>query len=90
MFSFLGIDSAVYHKSYQGGSGWYPSSTGYESLGGVVIRDITAASWGPNRTDVFVIGTNGATFHKYYTPATGFSNYENLGGVSISPVAPES
>ena len=86
----VGTDNAIYHKYYDGTSGgWGPSSTGYESLGGAVIYDPTAVSWGPGRLDLFVIGTDGGTYHKAY--AGGWqpsqTGYEDLGGVAISSVA---
>jgi hypothetical protein len=88
-----GTDSAVYHKWYDGSS-WGPSLTGYERMGGIVIRDITGVCWGPNRIDLFVIGTAGDIFQKYWSPSTGWkpalTDYYELGGVSYSAVATNS
>jgi len=85
----LGLDGAVYHK-WWAGAGWQPGLTAYERMGGIVIRDITAVSWGPQRIDLFVIGTGGNIHQKYWTP-TGWSpsltNYDNLEGISYSAVA---
>jgi hypothetical protein len=45
-------------------------------------------SWGPNRIDVFGIGTNGAMFHKAFDGGAwrpSASGWESLGGVFASP-----
>ncbi|KAJ6499817.1 hypothetical protein DFH09DRAFT_1289897 [Mycena vulgaris] len=86
----IGLDSAVYHKWWDGN--WGPSVTGYERMGGIVIRDITAVCWGPNRIDMFVIGIDGAINHKAWSPSSGWSpslttGYERLGGISYTSVA---
>ena len=80
----LGTNSAVYHKWFQTATGWKPGLTDYESLGGTVIRDISAVSWGQARIDYFVIGTDGGIYQKYWTPPDG---YQGLEGVSYSAVA---
>ena len=49
--------SAVYHKWWDG-SIWGPSLTGYERMGGVCSRQPEVVAWGPNRLDVFVVGTD--------------------------------
>ncbi len=49
-----------------------------------------AVSWGPNRLDVFVLGTNRAMYHKWWNGAAwgpSFSGYEYMGG--ICNTAPE-
>lgn len=40
------------------------------------------ASWGPNRLDVFALGTSGAMYHQAWT-SSGWSGWESLGGVFI-------
>lgn len=37
---------------------------GFESLGGVLTSVPTVAAWGPNRLDVFALGTDAAAWHK--------------------------
>jgi len=87
-----GTDGAVYHKWY-GTTGWRPSFDGpFERMGGIVIRDITAVSWAPDRIDMFVIGTAGNIHQKYWTSSSGWQPsltgpYVNLGGISYSSVA---
>jgi hypothetical protein len=39
---------------------------GWESLGGVLTSDPAAVSWGPNRIDCFVRGTDNAMWHKWW------------------------
>ena len=41
-------------------------------------------SWGPNRLDAFVLGTNRAVFHKWFNGAWGpsITGYENMGGIA--------
>ena len=65
-----------------------PSLTGYERLGGVCIVGAAAVAWGPNRLDVFVLGTDSALYHKWWNgsawglPLTGF---ERMGGICVGP-----
>ncbi|MDX6610513.1 MAG: hypothetical protein QOF85_2438, partial [Solirubrobacterales bacterium] len=38
-------------------------------------------SWGPGRLDVFALGADGKTmFHKWFTSAEGWSEWEQRGG----------
>ncbi|TDW28638.1 Dot/Icm T4SS effector Zinc-dependent metalloprotease LegP [Cryobacterium psychrophilum] len=44
-------------------------------------------SWGPNRIDAFVLGTNRAVFHKWWNGANwgpSVTGYENMGGIAES------
>ena len=43
-------------------------------------------SWGANRLDAFVLGTNRAVFHKWFSGAGGpsITGYENMGGIAES------
>src|SRR5258705_12144332 len=38
------------------------------------------ASWGPDRLDAFVLGTDHALYHKWYD-GSGWNGFESLGGV---------
>lgn len=80
-------DGSVQHK-YWDGYQWGPSVKELESLGGSTSSPPIAASWGPNRTDIFIIGQDQGLYHKYWD---GFSwspsqkNWESLGGsLSVS------
>lgn len=54
-------------------------SNDFEDRGGLLISEPTACSWGYNRSDAFVVGTDGACYHQYWDGAN-WSAYENLGG----------
>ncbi|KMT21117.1 DUF346 domain-containing protein [Clostridium cylindrosporum] len=57
----------------------------WEDLGGVLTAAPSACSWGKNRIDVFVRGTDKSMYHKWWNGR--WSNYENLGGVLESAPA---
>jgi peptidoglycan hydrolase-like protein with peptidoglycan-binding domain len=57
----------------------------WESLGGVLTSAPGVSSWGSNRLDVFVRGTDNAMWHKWWAP--GWSGWESLGGVLTSAPA---
>ena len=40
--------------------------SGWEDLGGVIVSGARVASWGPDRLDVFVRGTDNALWHKWW------------------------
>lgn len=58
-------------------AGWHA----WESLGGGLGSDPAVSSWGPNRLDVFVAGTDDGLWHKSYDGGNGWSGWESLGGV---------
>lgn len=57
---------------------------GYESLGGVILSDPVTVSWGPDRLDVFALGTDSALWHRWWDGAS-WGGWESLGGVLTSP-----
>jgi len=76
-----------------GGALWYTpsgSSSTWTSLGGVCTASPAAVSWNtyPNsvRLDVFVRGTDGALWHKYYQ--NGWSGWQSLGGQLAAGTGP--
>jgi hypothetical protein len=89
-------DRQIYHKAFDSanGSQWFPSLTGWESLGGNDIFSLlvfpTVVSWGPNRLDLFAVGKNHEMYRKswdgaQWTPSP--TDWESLGGTfSDSPV----
>src|SRR6266508_4558088 len=84
----VGTDRAMYHKWFDASSGWGPSVTGYEYMGGICSSPATAVAWGKDRLDVFVLGTDSALYHKWWDgSAWGPSvvDYEYMGGVCASP-----
>ena len=69
-------------------SAWGPSVTGYEYMGGICMSAPEVASWGPNRLDAFVLGTDRALYHKWWDGVAwgpSVTGYEYLGGVCMSP-----
>ena len=53
------IDESVVHHHVGTWSGWH-------QLGGIFDDEPGAVSWGPNRIDVFVRGTNNHMYHKWW------------------------
>ena len=66
----------------------YGNSSTWNSLGGVCTSSPAAVSWSSTslRLDVFVRGTDGALWHKYYQ--NGWSGWESLGGQLASGTGP--
>lgn len=75
-----GMDSAVYHKWWNGTS-WH----GWESLGGQIQGAPAICSWASGRLDIFALGLNHHLYHKWYQG--GWSNWEDLGGLLSSEPA---
>ncbi len=42
---------------------------GWESLGGTIVAPPEAVAWGPNRLDVFAVGTDHALWHRWWDGA---------------------
>ena len=62
-------------------------SKGFERLGGVCVDRPEAVAWGPNRLDVFVIGTESALYHKWWNGSAwgpSVTGYEKMGGACTS------
>ena len=53
--------------------------SGWESRGGLLTSAPVAVSWGPNRLDVFAMGSDNAVWHRAYDGA-GWQAWESLGG----------
>jgi len=71
---------AVWHRSW-GGNGW----TIEDVRGGISTSDPAAASWGPNRLDVFCRGLNNHMWHCRYDG--NWSNWDDRGGILTSSPA---
>jgi hypothetical protein len=65
----------MYHKAWAGAA-W---QTNWDDLGGVFTSAPTVVSWGPNRLDVFGIGTDGNVYHKYWGGSSWSATWENRG-----------
>ncbi len=61
-------------------TGW----RGWESLGGVLESPPNAVAWGPNRLDVFVVGTDSALWHRWWD-GSNWGGWQSLGGILTSP-----
>jgi baseplate J-like protein/repeat uncharacterized protein DUF346 len=86
----IGTDGALYHKAWNGAQ-WQPSVTGYDRLGtpkaGVGVRgNPVAVSWDHDRLDIFVVGTDGALYHKWWDGANwgpSVTEFEFMGGIVV-------
>lgn len=85
-----GMDNALWHRWYDGG---WPN---WESLGGPLGGQISSdpesgpsvSSWGPQRLDVFVRGTDNAVWHRCSDDGgVRWSDWTSLGGVITSAPA---
>jgi hypothetical protein len=52
----------MYHKFWDG-TNWGPSRDDWEALSGTFESSPTVASWGPNRLDLFGLGTDNSMYH---------------------------
>ncbi|KAH8667026.1 carbohydrate-binding protein [Xylariales sp. PMI_506] len=82
-----GVDNHVYHKWQNGGgTTWGPGEDKWEDLQGVIISNPTGCSWGPNRLDVFALGTDNACWHKWWD-GSSWGGWESLGGGIIGDIS---
>ena len=72
------IGHSLRHK-YWNGSAW----GGPENLGGVLNSPPAVASWGANRLDIFVVGTDQALWHRWWN-GSAWGGWESLGGFLTS------
>jgi serine protease AprX len=63
-----------------------PTWSAWQSLGGTCLRGPGTASWGADRLDVMVVGTDSALWHKYWDGAA-WKGWYSQGGVCASPPA---
>jgi hypothetical protein len=57
------------------------------SAGAPRVSSSPTVAWGPNRLDVFVLGTNRALYHKWWNGSAwgpSLTGYENMGGICTS------
>jgi predicted nucleic acid-binding Zn-ribbon protein len=73
-------------KEIQKQGGKNPGATWgkWESLGGVLTSPPECVSWGANRIDCFVKGTDNALWHRWWN-GSRWGGWESLGGVLTSP-----
>ena len=58
------------------GSTWSPD---WQNLGGSLASPPVAATWGPNRLDVFAVDTGGGLIHRWWDGEL-WNDWEDLGG----------
>lgn len=76
-----GTDFTLRHRSFDGNSLiWLPD---WQNLGGSISSPPCAVSWGPDRLDVFAIGSDAALWHRWWDGAI-WNDWESLGGNFIS------
>ncbi len=75
--SAFGLKSTWFKFSIEG-----PIFATFENLGGTLKSAPAAASWGPNRLDLFVRGADDALWHKWWDGA--WRGWERLGGTLTS------
>ena len=89
----IGTDEGLYHKAWDG-TRWYPSVTDYENLGrpstgSGLARNPVVNSWGHDRLDVFIVGTDSALYHKWWDGSNwgpSVSDFEFMsGGITRDP-----
>ena len=87
----LGTNNEMFHKYWSPSTGWGPSQTGWEAIGGVFNSPPAVVSWSAERLDIFGLGTDNQMYHKYWSPTTGWgpsqTGWEAIGGVFNSPPA---
>src|SRR5205814_1914704 len=60
--------------------------SGWESPGGILTSARPAVAWGPDRLDVFGVGTDCAVWHRWWD-GMSWGGWESLGGSVMSPVS---
>ena len=86
IFGKASDSNSIYHKFWTGES-WRPRGDIAENLDDGVTEFAsgpTAVSWGPNRTDVFVLDTDSKTKHQYWDGTTWLTQWESLGDAQLS------
>src|SRR5207249_1890474 len=64
----------------------FTATTPWSSLGGAVTSGAAATSWASNRVDVFVRGTDSATYQNTWN-GTAWAGWKLLGGTATSKPA---
>ena len=85
-----GTDIKTMHKAYSPPTGWTPpmayNAESWDNMGGKIVGKPGVVSWGSDRLDVFVRGTDNRIYHKAWSgnawyPGSGVSDWENIGGL---------
>ena len=71
-----GLDGTLYHRwTDNAGTTWSP----WESLTIKILGVPSVVSWGPDRQDVFVRGTDDAIYHQVWARSTGRTGWTSVG-----------
>ncbi|MBD1874353.1 hypothetical protein H6F75_12740 [Nodosilinea sp. FACHB-131] len=83
----VGTDNRLYTKSWNGTKWSSYTQLGNELISSreAVVSWVSAVSWGPNRIDVFVIGTDSRLYTKSWD-GTKWSGYTQLGNEAVIEV----
>ena len=57
----------------------------WQRRGGILVQPPKVVSWGPNRLDVFGVGTDNALYHMAWN-GSSWSGWNRLGGILVAPV----
>ena len=77
---YIGVDRALYHKSWDGQT-YKPPGKEYERLGGTYTRTPTAVTTGPSEVSVFATGhQDNALYHYHWKAGSHWSGPEKLPG----------
>lgn len=83
VFAVNAADRSLQHRALVGGA-WQPSG-GFESLGGALsaTAKLGVVSWGPNRVDVFAVGSasDNTIYHTWYG-GSSWNGWETMAGAS--------
>jgi hypothetical protein len=58
--------------------------SGWGSLGGYCLDGLALTSWGPERLDLFTVGSDAAIYHQFYNGTAWSGWVEDLGGNCLS------
>ena len=75
---------AANHRWWDGGASWYGA---WDSLGITIAGAPSVVSWGPDRQDVFIHGTDGAINWQTWTRSGGRSSWKYMNGTTNNDMA---
>ena len=75
---------AANHRWWDGGASWYGA---WDSLGITIAGAPSVVSWGPDRQDVFIHGTDGAIYWQTWTRSGGRGSWKYMNGTTNNDLA---
>jgi hypothetical protein len=89
-----GTNGAIYHKRWTSSGSWWPSTFGWQHVGGFATGTPEAVTWGSGRLDVFYRGGDPnpgsndvntmSLWHIYGNGSPSNWTFQNLGGVLVT------